>query len=123
MLRKISSCPSRRCAEHPDSARGIACWSGLRCSSTGVPITTTTFSAVPTIDGSAEATRRPSATARSSTGAGARLVERHAAVAHLRDRVRINVINGDVRAPVGEGNRQREPDVAASADDHNIALK
>ena len=67
--RRISSWPSRRYAEQPPRAFGIAVWSGFRCSSTGVPMTTTTCSAEPTIDGSAEARRRPSATTRSSTSA------------------------------------------------------
>ena len=67
--RSTSSWPSRMYCEQPASAFGIAVWLGLRCSSTGVPITTTTFSAVPTMAGSVEAVSRPAATARSRSGA------------------------------------------------------
>ena len=48
----------------PPSAFGIAAWSGLRCSSTGVPITTTTCSAVLTMAGSVDASSSPAARAR-----------------------------------------------------------
>ena len=51
----------------PPSALVIAVWLGFRCSSTGVPMTTTTCSAVATIAGSAEASRRPAPSARCST--------------------------------------------------------
>ncbi len=66
--RRTMSCPSRRYGAQPPSARGTAPWSGFRCSSTGVPTTTMTCSAVPTTAGSAEARSRPPATTRSSTG-------------------------------------------------------
>ena len=66
--RSTSSCPSRRNGAQPPSAFGIAVWFGFRCSSTGVPITTTTCSADPTTDASVVANRRPPATARSSIG-------------------------------------------------------
>ena len=41
----------------------MAAWSGLRCSSTGVPMTTITCSAVATMAGSADASSRPAARA------------------------------------------------------------
>ena len=46
----------------------MACGSGLRCSSTGVPITTTMHSAEPTEAGSVVARSRPDAMTSSRTG-------------------------------------------------------
>ena len=51
------------------------------------------------------------------------LGERHAAVADLPHRGRVDVVDRDIRAPAGEGDRQRQPDVAAPADNHHIACK
>jgi hypothetical protein len=51
------------------SARGTAPRSGLRCSSTGVPTTTTITSAAATLAGSVVATRVPAPTAVASGSA------------------------------------------------------
>jgi len=78
---------------------------------------------VPTIAGSAEATR---ATARSSTGPappGTRLREGHATVADLLHGSRIDIVHRDLRPPVGERDRQRQAHASAAADDHDVALE
>jgi hypothetical protein len=66
VLRRMSNCPSLRNSEQPPSALVMAICLGFRCSSTGVPMTTITCSAVATIAGSAEATRRPAPSTRLS---------------------------------------------------------
>ena len=121
--RRISSWPSRRYGAQPPSAFGIAVWSGFRCSSTGVPMTTTTCSAEPTIDGSAEAWSRPSATTRSSTSARAGLVERQLAGVHRGDGGLAHVVDAHPGAAVGERDRQRQADVAAPADDDHVTVE
>ncbi len=63
VLRRMRICPSRRYWAQPPSAFGIAAWSGLRCASTGVPMTTITCSPVPTMAGSEDAFSRPAARA------------------------------------------------------------
>jgi hypothetical protein len=54
-------------------------------------------------------------------GAGPRLGERQPRVADLLDRGRVHVMDGNARAPVGQGDRQRQPHVAAAPDDHHVA--
>ena len=68
VLRNTSSWPSRKYGSQSDNARGMACGSGLRCSSTGVPITTITFSAVATTAGSVDALISPAARPARSNG-------------------------------------------------------
>jgi hypothetical protein len=67
VLRRTSNCPSLRNSEQPPSALVMAICLGFRCSSTGVPMTTITCSAVATIAGSADASRRPAPSIRLST--------------------------------------------------------
>ena len=87
----------------------IAVWLGLRCSSTGVPMTTTTCSAVPTIAGSAEASRRPAASARCSTSSAPGSCERHPARVHQADGGFADVVDGHLGAAVGEREASGRP--------------
>ncbi len=57
--RSTKSWSSRRCGTSAATASGTACVSGFRCSSTGVPTTTITASALATSAGSVEARKSP----------------------------------------------------------------
>ena len=69
VLRRTISWPSRKWSPQASRARVTAPGSGLRCSSTGVPITITTASLPAITAGSVVATSDPSAIRFSSTGA------------------------------------------------------
>ena len=99
-------------------AAGTAWRSGLRCSSIGVPITTTTCSASPmtsaTWSPGGDPKRAPPAAPR-----GPGLVEGHRAAVDHRHRLLVDVVERDVEAAAGEREPERQADVAAAADDRD----
>ena len=99
--------------EQPPSALVMAICLGFRCSSTGVPMTTITCSAVATIAGSAEATRRLSTEHPAQRLIGARFGERHLARVDRGDRCLAHVIDTDPGTPVGERDRERQANMPA----------
>ena len=93
--------------------------SGLRCSSTGVPTITTTCSTPDTDSGSVLRVSRPSASDPLEDLLGALLEERHLAGPHAIDGRRIDVVEHDRQACVGEHEPEREPDATTATDDRD----
>ena len=103
-----------------DGPRRTAPGSGLRCSSTGVPITTTTCSAwLDHRSGRWWRRSRPWPSTRASTSSAPG--SKNGILPPDRvDGGGVDVVGGDRAGRVGEGEAERQPDVPASADDDDI---
>ena len=64
--------------------------------------------------------RRPLVEQEAQQLVGAGLEERHLAAADALDRLLVGVVDANAQARVGEGQRQRQADVAAAAQYHDV---
>ena len=94
--------------------------SGLRCSSTGVPIDDDDVLGLATEAGSVVACEQTLRRGRVEHLGGPRLDEGHSPPVDLRDGVAVDVVEHDAQAAVGEGEPEREADVAATTDDDDV---
>ena len=122
VLRSTSSWPGlNRSASRP-TIRGTASGSGLRYWSTGVPTTTTTCSARDTERGSLSQTSRPGkCVGQRLLDAG--LEERRLTARDPRHRVDVDVVHAHGEPARGEGDREREADVARTADHADVVVE
>ena len=94
--------------------------SGLRCSSTGVPITNTSVRGV----GDRRWISRHRQTTRSQRFAQqwrrTRLVEGHLPLQHRGNGLRVDVERADAQATIGKRQGQRQSDAPATSDDRNV---